>query len=183
MKRKLFYVVLSVVAALPLSLDAKEKKSDVKKFQVRVSSAECYLVRHDGSHWDGKGHSPSLKALTLAKAKAEPDKAAALATLLHDDGAAPDPYYRLMVDGHVVIESSAVKNSYAPAWHDGGKTISVKTHSKVEITVLDKNSGHEDLMESFTITGANLGGATKSGKLVLRGSKGISEVTLEVSAK
>lgn len=183
MKRKLFFMALSLMVALPVCLDAKEKKSDVKKFNLRVSSAECYLVRHDGSHWDGKGHSPELKARTLAAARADQNLAAPLAKLLKDGGAAPDAYYRVRVDGHVITESSVVKNSYAPAWRDESKVVSLKPDSKVEITILNRNGDSKDPMETITLNASQLSGAAKAGQEVLQGARGVSAMTIVVSSK
>jgi hypothetical protein len=69
-----------------------------------------------------------------------------------------------------------------PAWPGGTKMVKVTSDSTVEIEVIDKDMKNNDTMEVFQIGADRLAKAAQSGRLTLKGDKGIAELKFEIRA-
>ncbi|MBI5529314.1 MAG: hypothetical protein HY897_23565 [Deltaproteobacteria bacterium] len=182
-------VIPTFLMLAPCSGIAKDAKdAGNKRYEIRVSSAECFLVKPDGAYWDGTGHAKELIKVGYTAAVASgvgaiPAAVAAVAANVVSDGTkAPDPYYKIRVDGKNPFVSKPVQDSYLPAWPGGTKMFKVAADSTVEIEVLDKDVKNDDTMDVFQIGAGKLAKAAKSGRLTLKGDKGIAELKVEVRA-
>jgi hypothetical protein len=108
--------------------------------------------------------------------------AAAATNVASDATKAPDPFFKLRVDGRKIHMSQHAQDSYMPAWFGGTKTIKVGADSTVEVEVIDKDVNNDDTMEVFQISTSKLAKAAQSGRLTLKGDKGVAELKLEIRA-
>ena len=102
------------------------------------------------------------------------------AKLLSKPDSAPNPYYTISVDTEPVFMSEIAKRSYVPIWLPVSKTIKMAPKSILEITIKDRESEGESIMETFQIDRGQLEKAAQNGQLVVQGKEGVSEITINV---